>query len=296
MKRVSTGALFALLLLLGCGKEERGIFKASAIIEGTSVKVSAQIGGYLRQVYLDEGDEVEAGQTIAVVDTETIGYQLDQVLASLEELEAQRRIAEANLTRARKDYEYAKTNYERLQSLFATNTVSEQALDDLRVAHDRAQVALEAAKLKLTSISSKEKALRAQVKLLRKQMGDAVVKAPMAGTIATRYYHSGETVPMYAPLVEIIDLSEMWAKVYVSESFLPRIKIGQSAEVKIDGTDRTLVGTVVWISPKAEFTPKNILTEESRTALVYAVKIVVENRDRILKHGMPVSIALRLSS
>ncbi|MCI0693729.1 HlyD family efflux transporter periplasmic adaptor subunit [candidate division KSB1 bacterium] len=84
----------------------------------------------------------------------------------------------------------------------------------------------------------------------------------------------------------------MWTKVYVSETYLPQIKIGQPAQVKIDGTDQTLEGTVAWISAKAEFTPKNILTEESRTALVYAVKINIENPTRVLKHGMPVSIVL----
>ena len=296
MKRISIVVLPAILLLLGCGKENGATFQASAIIEGTSVKVSAQTGGYLEQVYVNEGDEVQVGQTIAVVDTEKLGYQLDRAKAAVEQVAAERRIAEANLQRASDDYDYARTKYERFQSLYQTNAASEQVRDDLRASFNRARVALESAKQKLVAIASKKRGLLTQVKLLQRQIRDASVEAPVKGTVTTRYFRAGETIPTFAPLVEIIDLSEMWAKVYVSETYLPRIKVGQSAEVRVDGTDQALVGSVSWISPKAEFTPKNILTKESRTALVYAVKIVVANPDRVLKHGMPVSIILQPGS
>jgi HlyD family secretion protein len=284
--------LFGPLFLASCDKKDNSTFQASAIIEGTAIKVSAQTGGYLRQVNFDEGQEVQIGQTIAVVDTEKLGYQLDQVRANLDELNVQHRLATTSLRRAQDDHDYAKTKYERYLDLFQKNAASQQVLDDLKIAYDRAKTALEAAQQTLASIASKEKGLDAQAKLLRRQINDALVKAPISGSITTRYYDAGETIPPNAPVVEIIDLSKMWAKVYVSETYLSKIKIGQPAQIKIDGVSQTLSGAVAWISAKAEFTPKNILTQESRTALVYAVKISVDNPDGILKHGMPVSIIL----
>jgi len=293
MKKISAYLLASLIVLASCGKNDDSTFQASAIVEGTAVKVAAQTGGYLQQVLVDEGQVVQVGQTIAVVDTEKLGYQIEQAEANLQDLAAQRRIANTNVQRAKEDFDYAKTKYNRFLDLFQKNAATQQALDDSKIAYDRARTALESSEQTLQSFGSKEKSLEAQGKLLRRQINDAIVKAPINGTITTRYYDMGETIPPNAPLAEIIDLSKMWAKVYVSETFLPKIKIGQSAQVKIDGVDQTLSGTVGWISAKSEFTPKYILTEESRTALVYAVKINIDNPDGVLKHGMPVSITLQ---
>ncbi len=296
MKKIFFCFFPTILLLASCGKNENSNFQASAIVEGTAVKVAAQTGGYLQQVLVEEGQTVQFGQTIAVVDTEKLGYQLEQVEANLQELAAQRRIAGTNVQRAKEDFDYAKTKYNRFLDLFQKNAATQQALDDAKNAYDRVRTALESSEQTLQSFGSKEKSLEAQSKLLRRQINDAIVKAPISGTITTRYYDMGETIPSNAPFAEVIDLSKMWAKVYVSETLLPKIKIGQSAQVSIDGVDQTLSGTIAWLSAKSEFTPKNILTEESRTALVYAVKINIDNPDGVLKHGMPVSIALRPGS
>lgn len=292
MKKIFVCLFPTILLLTSCGKNENSNFQASAIVEGTAVKVAAQTGGYLQQVLVEEGQAVQIGQTIAVVDTEKLGYQLEQVEANLQDLASQRRIAINNVQRAKEDYEYAKTKYNRFLDLFQKNAATQQALDDSKIVYDRSRTAHESSEQTLQSFGSKEKSLEAQGKLLRRQINDAVVKAPLNGTLTTRYYDMGETIPSNAPFAEVIDLSKMWAKVYVSETFLPIIKIGQSAQVKIDGIDQTLSGTVAWVSAKSEFTPKNILTEESRTALVYAVKININNPEGVLKHGMPVSISL----
>jgi len=281
-----------LLLFAGCASHDASKFQASAIVEGTAIKVAAQTGGFLMKLNVDEGEDVNFGETLALVDTEKLSYQLDQIHASLERLGVQQQLAATQLHRAQEDAQYAKTKYERFSNLFKKSSASQQALDDSKNAYDRSLTTLDAARENLQAIASEEKGLAAQAKLLQRQINDAVVKAPISGTVTTRFYDAGETIAANAPLVEVVDLSKMWTKVYISETFLPRVKIGQPAQVKIDGTAQTLAGTVAWINAKAEFTPKNILTEESRTALVYAVKINIENPDRVLKHGMPVAIIL----
>lgn len=295
MKRVLKYSVLLFPLLASCAKQNRSTFEASAIVEGTAIKVAAQTGGYLMQVLVREGDDVTLGQTIAVVDTEKLSYQLEQVQAGLEELAVQKRLAETNIRRAKEDFDYAQTRYERFLDLFQKNAASEQSRDDAKINFDRAQTAYEVARQNLQVLAGKGKGLEAQGKLLRRQINDGTVKAPLNGTITTCYYDAGETIPPNAPLVEVIDLTEMWTKVFVSETYLAKIKIGQPARVKIDGAEQTLSGAVAWLSPKAEFTPKNILTPESRTALVYAVKITIANPDKILKHGMPISVLLEPS-
>jgi HlyD family secretion protein len=296
MNRFGPLVLSTSMLLVGCQQKGNSVFEASAIIEGTAVKVAAQTGGYLLQVHVDEGDGVTIGQTLAVVDTEKLSYQLEQIEANLEEITVQQHIAASNLRRAQDDFEYARTRYERVAELFKQNAATEQARDDAKINLDRTQTAYESARQNVQALTSRQKAFAAQGKLLRRQINDGLVKAPINGTVTTRYFKTGETISPNAPLVEIIDLAQMWTKVYVSEKYLPHIGIGQSATIRIDGTDQTLTGKVAWINNKAEFTPKNILTEESRTALVYAVKVEVDNPGGILKHGMPVTVVLQPAS
>lgn len=281
-----------LVILSACDKDNPNEFTASGIIEGTAVKVAAQTGGKILQIHFDEGDDVEMGQGIAVIDTEKLVYQLEQIQAALEEVKIQRQINQNTLDKAKSDYEHLEKKYKRYRELYKQNSVSEQILEDLEQAYDSAKTQLENVQQNLMVIESKRKGLDAQRKLLERQIKDATVTAPLSGTVTTKYFQVGETIAPGFALVEIVDLNKMWTKVYVSEMLLPKIKLGQEAEVGVDGTEQALIGTVSWISPKAEFTPKNILTEESRTSLVYAVKIRVENPDRILKHGMPVEIRL----
>lgn len=286
---------FGLLLLhlSGCGRDHPNEFIASGIIEGTAVKVAAQTGGKILQIHFDEGDDIKQGQTIALIDTEKLSYQLEQIQAGLEEVEVQRQINQNTLDKAKSDDEHLEKKYKRYQKLYKQNSVSEQILDDLEQAYEAAKTQLENVQQNLMVIESRRKGLNAQRKLLDRQINDATVTAPLSGTVTTKYFQVGETIAPGFALVEIIDLSKMWTKVYVSELLLPRIKLDQEAEVRIDGTEQTLTGKVSWISPKAEFTPKNILTEESRTSLVYAVKVNVDNPEQILKHGMPVEVALK---
>jgi HlyD family secretion protein len=179
-----------------------------------------------------------------------------------------------------------------VRTLFEKQAAPQQNLDDLRNEAERARSAYEAARQQVRSLDARQRQLAAQVGTVDKKLGDAVVTSPSDAMVSTVYYEVGEAVGPMQPVLELIRVNELEIKIFVSEKMLPRIRQGQEATIEVDGLDRDFPGRVSWMSPKAEFTPKNILTPETRTSLVYAVNVTVPNPDRILKHGMPVEVVL----
>ncbi|UCF79108.1 MAG: efflux RND transporter periplasmic adaptor subunit [Candidatus Eiseniibacteriota bacterium] len=284
--------LLPLLLLAGCGTDsQRASF--TGVMEGRTVQVPALTGGEVVEMFVDTGDEVRAGDTLAVVDTAELVLELKQVLANLEELEVQEEIAATDLSRTEADLSYVKEKQGRVKALYEKEVAARQNLDDLLNETQRAESAFQTARQRSRSLAARRKQLEAQVGLLEKKMSDAIILAPMDGLVGTRYFEKGEAVPPLRSIVELIRVNEMEVKIYVPEKMLPMIKHDQKAQIRVDGLEGTLQGRLSWVSPKAEFTPKTILTPETRTSLVYAVKVIVPNPNRVLKHGMPVEVILQ---
>lgn len=275
----------------GCDNGEE-VYEYTGIVEGVSVKVPALTGGKIISMIISEGQFVEKGQLIAVIDTLELELNKMQVNASLEELAVQTQIAKTNLSRTTNDYEYLNDKYERTKKLYNGNSIPKQTLDDVENRFETVESALVSAKQNLKSIDAKRKQLDAQLNLMQKKINDAKIISPFSGYITSKYFEAGEAIGPLNPVVEIINTKKMETDIYVSETQLPEIQLGQEVTVNIDGTDQDLTGRIDWISPESEFTPKTILTPETRTSLVYAVKIAIDNPDGILKHGMPVVVEL----
>ncbi len=128
----------------------------------------------------------------------------------------------------------------------------------------------------------------AALRLAERRVGQAAVEAPMDGVVAKRVVEEGEIAAPGFPLATIDDLSVVRLVVYVPEPDLSRVRLGAEAQVSVDGLEgRTFGGRVTFISPEAEFTPRNVQTKEERAKLVFAVKIELPNPDGLLKPGMP---------
>ncbi len=139
------------------------------------------------------------------------------------------------------------------------------------------------------------KSARNVVELLQSQINDAIVRSPISGIITTKAVEIGEMIPLGTTIFVVADLSKAYLTIYVPEAMLGKIKLGQTADVSIDSyPNRIFNGRVIYISPEAEFTPKNIQTRDERLKLVYAVKIEIENKENILKAGMPADAKLKI--
>jgi HlyD family secretion protein len=112
--------------------------------------------------------------------------------------------------------------------------------------------------------------------------------------VTERLAEPGELLAARAPLLVVTNLDQAWANVFVDEPIVPRLRIGQSASLHTDAGGAALAGKVTFISPRAEFTPRNVQTAEERSRLVYRVKVSVNNSGGVLKQGMPVEAELPL--
>jgi HlyD family secretion protein len=261
-------------------------------LEGTSVQLPALTGGQILSMRVDEGQQVSKGDTLALIDTLELFLQLSQLKADLKNLEVQVNLARLFLTQAETDLEYVKSNHERIKILHQNNTSTKQTLDDLTNQLQHAHTNKAAARQNIQSLTAEKEKLLIQKRLIEKKISDAKIISPIFGIITSKYFVQSEAVTPMSPIVEIIDLEVMDIKIYISEKLLPHIQYRQKATIRIDGSEEVFEGKISWISPKAEFTPKSILTEETRTSLVYAVNVKVPNPDGILKHGMPVEVIL----
>jgi len=276
-------------IFFGCsGKTEASGF--TGVVDGTITNVPALTGGKILGVRVEEGDFISRGDTVAIVDTTDLSIQKSGIRASLNEVAIQRSIAETKIAEALSDSAYIQKSYDRIAHLYHSNSIPKQKLDDIANRRQQINAALVQARQNVRLLASRRRQLLSRLAALEKKIHDAMVLTPTSGQVSVKYFEKGEAVPPLSPVIEVVELDTVWVKIFVSGSMLPKIQYGQTVEVHADGLTKALPGSVSWISSKAEFNPKNILTPETRKALVYAVKILIPNTEHQLKHGMPVEV------
>ncbi len=283
-------AILMILVLNACkAKSDEQVYTST--MEGETVLVPSMIGGIVNKLYISEGDWVEAGDTLAVMDSREIKYQIEQLDATQQELEIQKIIAKTNMNQSQEDLRHSKESTDRLKSIYEVNALSRQSFDDANNMLQKATSMAANTKEQYMMLEASQSKVESQKKILRKKLNDAILTAPSSGTISSLYFHVGEAIPMYGNLCEMVDTRVLTTKIYVAETVLNAIKIGQT--VKLSTADGSKYpGKVIVISTKSEFTPKTILTPDTRSAMVYAIKISVDNPEAMLKIGMPINIEL----
>jgi len=279
--------------LAGCGGDKSAGFAGSGTLEATEVTVAAQTAGQILRLSRDEGDAVAAGDTLATIDVEKLMLQRRQLLASVDEIRANRRPVAETVRQATDNLENIEKSYRRINALFEQGTATQQQRDDAHTKYQVAQSQLESAKAQGAMLDAREATVRASIALLDRQIRDGDVIAPLAGVITEKYVESGEIVGAGSAVFKIADTKRFWIKVYVSERDLGLFAVGSVAQVRVDAHPEPLSGAVSWVSPQAEFTPKNVETRDARAELVYAVKVTIENPPGVLKIGMPAEVHLK---
>lgn len=320
--------------LSGCSesKNENSI-EVSGTVEATQISINSEIAGKLKEVLVEEGISIKEGLVLAKIDSTIQALQVQQAesaLASARESSKQtktgsreQQIAQAKagveqvdalLKGAKESSANAQDNLKRIELLEKDGGATTQQLLDAQTRNNVAQAQVEAynaqkksaqEQLALLKDGSTTEAINianagvsqamTNLEIAKAQLGKTIIYAPMEGILTDVNFKKGEFVSPGTALFTVLDPQDLWIKVYVSEKDLPRIKIGQKADVFVDAyPGRRFVGKVSYISSKAEFTPKNLQTAEERVNMVFAVKIRITDDNEQLKPGLPADVKIIL--
>jgi len=329
-RRVLIGAAVALALLLAVGAylwRQRGANDPSAgfVLSGNvdihQVELAFRVTGRISAMKVQEGDKVSEGQLLAQLDA--VPFQTDVASAQADVAQAQAQldktqrgfrieeIAQARATVAQRaaDLENARVTLQRQQQLVAAGLVTHQQIDDAQARVHMSEAQLAGAREQLTlmqrgsrieDIETQQALLAAaQARLQKAQtaLADTALLAPSAGIISVRAREAGAIVQAGQTVYTLTLNDPVWIRAYVPQPRLGRIKPGMTVKVTIDSMPgRQYEGTVGFISPDAEFTPKTVQTEQVRDDLVYRIRVIAADPDNVFRQGMPVSVLVPAAS
>ncbi len=293
----------------------------SGTVEAREVDLAFQVGGRIVRLLVEEGDAVKAEQLIAELDardyelaSRNATAQAEAAQAALAALQAgtrvqELRVAEAQQAKAQADLDYARVEFRRIADLVSKKLAPEDQLDQARQRQNVALAGIEQARQNLALLregprqeeidqaAATLRARQAAAETARRQLEYVRLHSPAAGVVSVRLAEAGEVVSPGKTVLRVAELGRPWVRAYLSEADLTRVRLGQAAEVRVDGLPgKVLAGRLAFIAPDAEFTPKTVETRALRVDLVYRVKIEVDNPDGALKLGQPADVALKAAA
>jgi len=277
------------LNLAACGKNERFAYTGLIDVEET-VTISAQAADVIESLPVKEGDTIRKGETLGWINVDRLTAQRQQEQAQLAEFSARKSAAEAQIQQAEAQLAFTRDTLDKTDKVLADGGATQQHRNELATELRAGDDNLSSLKASVRAVAAQEEEFRASMRATDIAIRDAHIVSPLDGVVLNKFHFQGDLATIGTPLLEAADLSVLTVKIYVPLDRLGAVVLGKEAMVTVDGVQKPIQGTVSWVASEAEFTPKTILTEETRTTLVYGVKVRVSNPDGILKIGMPVEV------
>ena len=318
-KTIALGAalLAAILLTLGFWPlgQRRDTLQLPGVVEIQEVRLGSKIGGRVAEILANEGDIVQTGQALVRIDVPELEAQKAQWQARLRQMEADlekqkngpraEEIAQAKseLTSAQADLDLARSDFSRSERLIRQGGTDRAEYDSARAALERGQgkVGSLRSKLDLLLAGTRHEEIaesegrvaetRGKIRELDANLNEATVRAPEKAVVEVMGVRKGDLVLPNQPIVRILRADDLWVRVYVPETQLGKIVLGQHARVTIDSyPGREFDGVVVKIDSESEFTPRNVQSVDERRFQVFGVKIRVADPQGIFKSGMAANV------
>ncbi|MCX6553938.1 MAG: efflux RND transporter periplasmic adaptor subunit [Candidatus Aminicenantes bacterium] len=289
MKKMAT-LLLLLMFFYSCGKNDREI-RAPGVVDGEIASVKALAAGTLDRLLIQEGQAVNKGELIAEINRDKVRNGLEELSLSEREIvnsetrtQEKRQLLKANLG-------YWQKQVQRFERLKQNQSISGEQLEKSRLQQKDAQTSLceldkslEALQIQKARIANKRQALDLAER-------DLLLRAPVSGVVLETFISPGEVVFPGVALADILDLSSLFVDVFIEEKEIAALKLGQQARIIVDGMEeRSFSGRISTFGRKAEFSPKYIVAEKERQALLYQVKVRLERDIEVFKIGMPVTV------
>lgn len=283
----------AIVLLSACSGSD-GDYDASGSFEATEIIVSAEASGKIERLTLMEGQLLEKGEQVGLIDTTQLYLQKMNLLTNVKGVRAQQPNIVAQTASIKEQISTLQREKQRTTNLIKANAATQKQLDDINSQIEVLEKQLAASESTLQkssqNITAQSSALDIQIEQLEDRLQKSIIKSPIRGTVLNKYAEEGELAGMGTPLFKVANIDNMTLRVYVINDQLKDVKLNDKVQVYVDqgdesGSRKAYEGVVTWISDKSEFTPKTIQTKNERANLVYAMKVTVRN-DGYLKIGM----------
>lgn len=289
---VAAGGIAAFLLLRNPGLPA-GFASGNGRLEAKSIDISTKYPGRIKQVLFDEGDTVDNGEVVAVMDTDALQAQLRQAQAQITGAEDNRRIAQADVRVKQTELSFATTQYQRSQKLVHTGAVSQQERDVDQAKADAALASLEGARVQTVRAQSAIDAATAESERLEAQIADNTLRAPLKARVETRVAEPGEVLPSGGKVLTVNDMSNVYMYIFLPTAAAGKVALGDEARIVLDAMPGfPLRAVVTYVSPTAQFTPKTVETAQERADLSFRVKLQLDKDrlreyERYVKAGIP---------
>ncbi len=262
--------------------------------EATEITISAEANGKIEYLKLEEGDILEPNNQVGLIDTTQLHFNKQQLLASKSTVYSNSANVMSQINVLHEQLKTAQIEKKRIQNMFAENAATKRQVDEIDGKVSVIQEQIKSVQTQNAPIVNEVQSIDVQIEKINDQIQKSKIINPIKGTVLAKYAEPNEVTAFGKPIYKIADISEMTLRVYVSETQLSNIKMGQNVTVKIDAEKemKSFPGTISWIASSAEFTPKVVQTKEERVNLVYAVKVNVKN-DGSLKIGMPAEMWIK---
>lgn len=284
------------MFTLSCGSEPE--YDAQGTFEATEVIVSSEANGRIMDFVIEEGMEIAGGECLGTIDSMQLHLQREQLMAQQAALLASRPDVNKQVSSLREQIAKQRSELRRVESMLKDGAATQKQYDDIeaqiKVLEGQLNATLSTLDKNTATINNNAAALEAQIASLDDLIAKCRIVSPISGTVLVKYAEAGELATVGKPLMKVADLNNIYLRAYFTSEQLANIALGDKVKVvaNFGGDERyDYEGEIVWIASESEFTPKNIQTNDSRSNLVYAVKIAVKNDGR-LKIGLAGEVIL----
>jgi HlyD family secretion protein len=279
--------------LLGESALPEGFAMSNGRLEATEVDVATKLAGRLVEVRADEGDRVERGQVVAVLDTDSLKAQLREAQAERRRAEQEREHAKAVVEEHESQLEFARRERTRLERLSKDHFVSEEQFDQAKTRVRTAEASLRAAQLEVVTIEAKIEATQASIERIEVDIAESTLRAPTGGRVLYRLAEPGEVLGVGGKVLTVLDLSDVYMVVFLPAPAAGRVRLGAPGRIVFDAApDFVLPAEVSFVSPRAQFTPKQVETQNVREQLDFRIKVRIDpallaRNEPVVKTGVP---------
>lgn len=274
-------------------KMPAGIVKSNGRIEATQVDVSAKYAGRLAEVSVEEGSSVKSGQVVGRITSPEYEAQLKAAQSEVERTKQTLTQAEAEIASRQSSLDFAKSEFERGAELIKTGAITQKDLDQRRRNYESSEAAVKAMSAQRDQALSAISKAQADVERIQSILQDLVLVSPRIGRVQYLLLHSGEMVAAGAPVLTVLDLTDVYMTIFLRAADVAKLELGSEARIVLDAAPQYVIpATVSFVAADAQFTPKTVETKDEREKLMFRVKLKIDPK-LLLEHFSKVKTGVR---